>query len=126
MGYNDTKGHFRRKIVRLTGTHCRADAAGMLSHLTRRSLLAALAASPALAQAPSMAGMMSVETIDSRFMREPRRLTVYRPSGWAAGQVWPVVYMADGQFLEPYVQDVDALIAAGRLRPLLIVGLWSG
>lgn len=86
----------------------------------------ALAASPAFAQAPPLAGQLTVETFDSRFMREPRRLTVYRPAGWTAAQAWPVIYMADGQFLEPYIQDVDALIAAGRLRPLLIVGMWSG
>lgn len=94
--------------------------------LTRRSLLMGMAASPGLASARALAGQMDVETFDSRIMREPRRLTIYRPPGWSSGQTWPVIYMADGQFLQPFIQDVDVLISARRLRPLVIVGMWSG
>lgn len=72
----------------------------------------------------------------SAFLDDERDVTVYLPPGYpAAGARYPVLYLHDGQNLfdgdEAYVrgeswqvgETADALIAAGRVEPLLIVGV---
>ncbi len=67
-------------------------------------------------------------TIDSRALRETRRINVYTPPGYdpAAAVRYPVLYMPDGGMAEdfPHVTaDIDAAIRAGEMRPLIVVGI---
>jgi enterochelin esterase-like enzyme len=73
----------------------------------------------------------------SRFLPTPRNLIVYLPPGYRNGaQRYPVFYMHDGQNLfdpatafagnEWHVDEVAAqLIAAGKIEPLIIVGIYN-
>jgi predicted alpha/beta superfamily hydrolase len=66
-------------------------------------------------------------TIQSAAVGETRRINVYTPPGYAAGDTsYPVLYMPDGGVGEdfPHVAGtVDAGIRAGELRPMLVVGI---
>ena len=67
-------------------------------------------------------------TIDSKVLRETRRINVYTPPGYAAaaGTRYPVLYMPDGGVEEdfPHVTtDIDTAIRAGEMRPVIVVGI---
>lgn len=66
-------------------------------------------------------------TLESAAVGETRRIAVYTPPGYAAGDAaYPVLYMPDGGVQEdfPHVAaTVDAGIRAGELRPMLVVGI---
>ncbi|OAB55825.1 hypothetical protein AY599_24130 [Leptolyngbya valderiana BDU 20041] len=77
--------------------------------------------------APEPAGALSDHTLVSDALGETRRLVVYTPPGHDPGAgPYPVVYVADGGKVEYYGRQLDPLIAAGRLAPLILVGLRSG
>jgi predicted alpha/beta superfamily hydrolase len=92
-------------------------------------LCAVLAASPAPApvareEAPPHASF----TVASRSLREPRRINVYTPPGYAEakGARYPVLYMPDGGLQEDFPhlsRSVDAAIRAGEMRPVILVGI---
>jgi predicted alpha/beta superfamily hydrolase len=69
-------------------------------------------------------------TIQSAALGEPRPINVYVPPQYrlagSATARFPVLYMPDGGLDEdfPHVVDtVDSLIALGRIRPVLVVGV---
>lgn len=66
-------------------------------------------------------------TLHSAAMGETRRINVYTPPGYAAGDTaYPVLYMPDGGVQEDFAHiaaTVDAGIRAGELRPMLVVGM---
>ena len=105
-------------------------------------LLAPFGVCPTFAQsAPARPGMTGdFEThraFPSKFLPTPRDLIVYLPPGYRDGtQRYPVFYMHDGQNLfdpatafagnEWHVDEVAAeLIAAGKIEPLIIVGIYN-
>ncbi len=71
-------------------------------------------------------GTLQFETIASTALGEDRKLTVYLPPGHDKTRTYPVLYMADGDVVSSFVSAIDALIAAGRIRPLIVIGLWPG
>jgi predicted alpha/beta superfamily hydrolase len=100
--------------------------------------------SPALRIAAARARRMSTSGphlqrhtgFHSTFLEHDRNITVYMPPGYSpSAGPYPVLYMHDGQNLfnddEAYVageswrvgHTADALINAGRIEPLLIVGI---
>lgn len=79
---------------------------------------------PPLSEKP--AGEISTIEIDSAALGERRKLSVYVPPGADRSGPLPVVYVADGRAVQVYGRIVDALIARRALRPILLVGLWSG
>lgn len=81
-------------------------------------------ARPALS--PHLLGRLVDETLHSEAMGEPRQLTVYVPPGHDASERLPVVYMADGSTLKAYAPAIEAEIISGRIRPVLVVGIWPG
>lgn len=124
-------GKYERKCRRLTARPDTANRKRMTALPDRRRVLATLAVAAtwpvgSRAEVVHLKGALRVDALHSRFLSETRQLTAYFPPGWTAGERYPVLYMADGQFLGPYLEDLDALIAAGALRPLVVVGLWSG
>jgi predicted alpha/beta superfamily hydrolase len=92
---------------------------------------------PAERRAPRLDGTLErLPSVVSRFLPAPRDVLVYLPPGYDAGsRRYPVLYMQDGQNLfDPataYVkgkdwrlgETVDALIAAGAIEPLIVVGI---
>lgn len=74
---------------------------------------------------PPAAGSLEVVRVNSPALGEQRRLTFYKPPGWQAGVGYPIVFAADGQFLMPYIRDLEALILAGTVPPMVMAGMWS-
>ena len=67
-------------------------------------------------------------TITSRALGEPRRINVYAPPGYRESDTvrLPTLYMPDGGVDEDFprvAKSVDSLIAAGAIRPVLLVGI---
>ncbi len=67
-------------------------------------------------------------TVSSRALGEPRRLNVYLPPGYrkSATLRFPTLYMPDGGLDEDFPRvatTVDSLVAAGAIRPLILVGI---
>ncbi|MFE8595584.1 alpha/beta hydrolase [Archangium violaceum] len=67
-------------------------------------------------------------TLESKPLKETRRINVYTPPGYDAAKStrYPVLYMPDGGLQEdfPHVATtVDTAIRAGEMRPLIVVGI---
>ncbi len=67
-------------------------------------------------------------TIQSRAVSEARLINVHLPQGYQAssGPRYPVLYMPDGGMDEDFphiVHAVDSLISAGKIRPVIVVGI---
>lgn len=66
-------------------------------------------------------------TIESRALGETRTVHVHTPAGFGTGGArLPVLYMPDGGLDEDFphvVTTVDSLIALGRIRPVIVVGI---
>jgi len=93
----------------------------------RALVLALLAATPISLSAQEIAPPDTF-TITSKGVGEPRPITVHLPDGYADGGStrYPVLYMPDGGMHEdlPHVaKTVDSLVALGRIRPVIIVGI---
>ena len=101
-----------------------------LMKLTVLFLFAAIAAAwatPALAADEPVPPHESF-TIESRGLKETRRINVYLPPGYdaAAAVRYPVLYMPDGGVQEDFphiAATVDAGIRAGEMRPMIVVGI---
>jgi hypothetical protein len=97
------------------------------SKLASLFLLAAIVglSAPALAAEPVPPHQSF--TLDSKTLKEKRRINVYTPPGYKAGATrYPVLYMPDGGLQEdfPHIATaVDTAIRAGELRPLIVVGI---
>lgn len=67
-------------------------------------------------------------TIDSKIMRERRRINVYLPSGYAESKDarMPVLYMPDGGIAEDFLHVaglVQVSVGNGTMRPFILVGI---
>jgi enterochelin esterase-like enzyme len=109
--------------------------------VNRRTLLAALAASPlaspTLARTPSLAGgrLIEWEAVTSAHVG-PRNVTIWLPPGYDTGSGrHPVLYMHDGQNLfDParanfgewgVDEHLVRLIETGQVRAPIVVGVWN-
>ena len=88
--------------------------------------------SPALlaAQSPPPADQVpghDALTITSRVLHEPRLVNINLPSGYDSSSAhYPVLYMPDGGINEDFphvVNTVDSLVALGKIRPVIVVGI---
>ena len=88
--------------------------------------------SPALlaAQSPPPADKVPEHdtlTITSQMLHEPRLINIHLPSGYDSSSAhYPVLYMPDGGINEDFphvVNTVDSLVALGRIRPVIVVGI---
>ncbi|MDP3748320.1 MAG: alpha/beta hydrolase-fold protein [Phenylobacterium sp.] len=57
-------------------------------------------------------------------MGEPRKLTIYAPPNPPPGRRYPVIYAADGGSVRQWAGIVHALVEAGKLPQVILVGLW--
>lgn len=65
-------------------------------------------------------------TIDSQIMGETRRINVYLPAGYGAGERFPVLYMPDGGIAEDFLHVaglVQVSSGNGTMRPFILVGI---
>jgi predicted alpha/beta superfamily hydrolase len=67
-------------------------------------------------------------TIDSRILRETRRMNVYLPPGYekSSGAPLPVLYMPDGGMAEDFLHIAGLMqvsVGNGTMRPFLLVGI---
>lgn len=90
--------------------------------------LSAFYASPRLrpARVNRLLGSVVAETIHSSPLGEDRRLSIYLPPSHDPSVREPVVYLADGFLVELYAPAIEAAIISGRIRPVIVVGIWPG
>jgi uncharacterized protein len=67
-------------------------------------------------------------TIDSKILREKRRINVYLPSGYkdSPAERFPVLYMPDGGLAEDFLHVaglVQVSVGNGTMRPFVLVGI---
>jgi enterochelin esterase-like enzyme len=82
-------------------------------------------APPRAQHAQPLKGRIVAETVRSRHLGAKRELWIYLPPGYVASARYPVVYAADGGSV-PIAETVEPLILAGKVRPMVIVGVESG
>src|SRR6476469_5123335 len=94
--------------------------------------VAVLIGSPALLRAQAVAAdsvpRHDTLTVASRVLGEKRPINIHTPVGYASHprSRFPVLYMPDGGLDEDFphvVNTVDSLIALGRIRPVIVVGV---
>jgi len=88
--------------------------------------LAQNAPNSAITAAPLVIG--ETFTIDSKLMREVRRINVYKPPGYSdsTSERVPVLYMPDGGIAEDFLHVaglVQVGVGNGTMRPFLLVGI---
>ncbi|NEX94374.1 hypothetical protein G3573_16475 [Caulobacter sp. 17J65-9] len=83
-------------------------------------------APPAAAFNPELKGQVVWDEVDSPALGEKRTLTVYLPPDFDRTRTYPVAYVADGSGVAYYARIVEPAIVAGRLPPVVLVGLESG
>lgn len=70
----------------------------------------------------TLLGKLEERELPSTALGETRRFTVYTPPGFDPKHRRPVIIVADGFNPKP----LDALMAAGRIAPVIMVALYSG
>lgn len=64
--------------------------------------------------------------IDSKFLNEPRMLTLYIPENFSSSKEYGVIFCTDGQFInEQYRLKLDSLFETQMIAPFVIVGVNS-
>ena len=93
-------------------------------------LAAGLASAPLAAQEtppPDSVPAHDSLTLHSKILGEARLINVHTPAGYETSAAhYPVLYMPDGGIDEDFphvVNTVDSLIALGRVRPVIVVGI---
>jgi predicted alpha/beta superfamily hydrolase len=105
----------------------------MLARLWRGMMATAFGMLPIACTFPAVAADLPLPahvsfTVNAARLKEVRQINVYTPPGYAAAALtrYPVLYMPDGGLQEdfPHVaSDVDAAIRAGKMQPMIVVGI---
>jgi enterochelin esterase-like enzyme len=83
-------------------------------------------APPPAAEGAALQGTLQKLEIDSKALGSSRKVTVYRPPGHDPGAASRVVYAADGEAIDRFARVLEPLIAAGKVPPVVLVGVHSG
>jgi enterochelin esterase family protein len=83
-------------------------------------------APPAPEEAGTLRGKIAEHEIESKFLGEKRKLTVYLPPARYRTDALRVVYAADGQATAEFARVLEPLVVAGRVPPTMIVGVHHG
>ena len=75
---------------------------------------------PVLTRARSLTGRIVVRQISSKHLNADRSVSIYLPPD--ARAPLPVLFMADGAFMDRFARVLEPLILAGRIEPIAIVG----
>ncbi|MFN3808897.1 alpha/beta hydrolase [Asticcacaulis sp.] len=73
-----------------------------------------------------LSGSLKTVEIESVLLKARRKLTLYTPKSPPPPEGYPVVYMADGRAVSGFAWVVERLIDEGVIRPVVLVGIWSG
>ncbi|HMP28501.1 MAG TPA: alpha/beta hydrolase-fold protein [Saprospiraceae bacterium] len=71
----------------------------------------------------SLAGKVITEELTSKYLIEPRKLSIYKPLSYDENT--PIIYFTDGQVVEEYASYVDTLIKENKILPFILVGVYS-
>lgn len=80
------------------------------------------AAEPAPVLINRLRGKLITETLQSKHLGEPRKLTIYRPEHFDPSATYPVAYFADGSGVGLFAHLIEPAIREGRVRPIVMVG----
>jgi enterochelin esterase-like enzyme len=80
-------------------------------------------APPAAPAAKELAGKIVQHQFDSASLGAKRGVAVYLPPGHDKSKSYPVVFATDARL---YADVADAMITAGKIRPLIVVGAEAG
>jgi hypothetical protein len=98
-------------------------------HVLSLALLATALALPSGAvEKASPLVMGETFTIDSKIVKERRRINVYLPAGYAESPATrlPVLYMPDGGMAEDFLHVaglIEVLVSDGTMRPFILIGI---
>ena len=76
-----------------------------------------------LAKSTNLGVRLKTIELDSRFLKEKRKLTIYTPT--EESRDIPIIYLTDGQVLEYYAPYIDKLISEEKINPIKVIGLHS-
>jgi predicted alpha/beta superfamily hydrolase len=92
-------------------------------------LLAAIAllASAGHAQGIGGGSKFLIDTLQSRYMNEPRVICIYLPKDYSDSVQYPVVFATDGQMITDgrYRALLDSLIDRKIIPPIILAGAYS-
>jgi hypothetical protein len=74
----------------------------------------------------SIKGRITVDTMRSKYLPEPRAIVVYEPPSRGSDPISGVVYLGDGGSVSSLAATLDTLIVTGQLPRILLVGIPSG
>jgi enterochelin esterase family protein len=83
-------------------------------------------APPAPEAARVLQGTVTGIELDSIHLKAKRHVNIYAPKADVPAGGFPVVYMADGLYVDAYAAIVDKLIADGVIKPVVLVGIAAG
>jgi len=95
------------------------------SRFTPKSWRGPKAPAPALASS-KIQGKISVDTLKSAYLADPRAVVVYVPPAHGNDPIAGVVYLGDGGSVHSLAKNVDTLVVMGVLPRILLVGMVSG
>lgn len=76
------------------------------------------------APASPLAGTLRDAEIESKFLGEKRKVTVYAPP--SPNEARTAIVMADGQGVSAFAAVLEPLIVAKRVRPIILIGIHNG
>ena len=74
-------------------------------------------------RARKLRGSLRMDTVRARSLDESRELISYVPAGVTSDARCDVVYVPDGGLVKQLAPLVDTLVAAGRIKPVVLVGV---
>ena len=74
----------------------------------------------------TLKGRITVDTLSSRYLSEPRAIVVYEPPARGNEPIAGVVYLGDGGSVKSLAPLIDTLITGGTMQRILLVGIPSG
>jgi enterochelin esterase-like enzyme len=83
-------------------------------------------APPLPARVATLRGERFERTLWSEHLQETRRLYIYLPPGHERTQIYPVLFLADGEGVMTLAPMVEGLIVDGAISPIVLVGAGSG
>jgi enterochelin esterase-like enzyme len=83
-------------------------------------------APPAVEVHETLKGALDESEVASRALGSGRKVTTYLPPGHDRNRRSPVVYVSDGQGVKAFARVVEPMVEAGRIPPVVLVGVHSG
>lgn len=81
----------------------------------------------AFSQSKSTDSYMKLDSINSTFLGEYRKVITYFPENYHAEKSYPIIYATDGQIIldSDYKSLLDSLISEKKIPPVILIGVYS-